>query len=99
MTTGIIPPQRLEFPNAGTSLRRVIRSEWSKFWSVPSTFWTLLTAFTVTVGASTLIAWGASSSLDEMSPSDRATLDVTSTAMIGFAPAASRPLSPPYRRG
>ncbi|MEP6526930.1 MAG: ABC transporter permease subunit [Nocardioidaceae bacterium] len=85
MSTEIVPPQRLEFPNAGTSLRRVIRSEWSKFWSVRSTFWTLLTAFTVTVGASTLIAWGASSSLDEMSPSDRATLDVTSTAMVGFA--------------
>jgi len=85
MSTAIVPPHRLEFPHAGTSLRRVIRSEWSKFWSVPSTFWTLLTAFVVTVGASTLIAWGASSSLDEMSAHDKATLDVTSTAMIGFA--------------
>ena len=73
------------FPNSGATLPRVIRSEWTKFWSLRSTWWTLLIAFVVTVGFATLIAWGASSNVDKMSPQERATLDVTNLATAGVA--------------
>jgi ABC-2 type transport system permease protein len=87
MTTAIVTeaPRRLDFPHAGTGMRRVIRSEWTKFWSVRSTFWTLLSLVVVTVGFSTLIAWGTTSSLHKMSAKDLATLDPTSLAMAGIA--------------
>ena len=34
----------------GTALGHVLRSEWTKVWSVRSTFWTLLTLVVVTIG-------------------------------------------------
>jgi ABC-type transport system involved in multi-copper enzyme maturation permease subunit len=67
-----------------TTVWHVIRSEWTKIWSVRSTFWTLLSLVVVTVGLSTLFAWGASSNLGAMSPQNRANLDVTSQAMGGL---------------
>jgi ABC-2 type transport system permease protein len=70
---------------ARTTLWHVIRSEWTKIWSVRSTFWTLLTLVVVTIGFSTLIAWGESSHLDQLTPIQRAQLDVTNNAMAGLA--------------
>ena len=85
-TTTATPPRRTSsLPAGAATLPRVIRSEWTKFWSLRSTWWTLLIAFVVTVGFATLIAWGASSNVDKMSPQDRATLDVTNIAMAGVA--------------
>jgi ABC-type transport system involved in multi-copper enzyme maturation permease subunit len=75
----------LDFSQAGTRLSRVIRSEWTKIWSVRSTFWTLLSLVVLTVGLSTLFAWGASSHLNQMNPQDRANLDVTNASMGGLA--------------
>jgi ABC-type transport system involved in multi-copper enzyme maturation permease subunit len=86
MTTTTTPPVwKSSLPVGGATLPRVIRSEWTKFWSLRSTWWTLLIAFVVTIGFATLIAWGASSNIDKMSPQDRATLDVTNIAMAGVA--------------
>jgi len=87
MTTTTVRPQPRPsaLPAGGATLPRVVRSEWTKLWSLRSTWWTLLIAFVVTVGFATLIAWGASSNVDKMSPEDRATLDVTSIAMAGVA--------------
>jgi hypothetical protein len=64
----------------------VTRSEWTKFWSLRSTWWTLLIALVVTIGFATLIAWGESSLLAHMDAQQRATLDVTNLAIggIGF---------------
>jgi hypothetical protein len=87
MTTTTTPaPQRASsLPASGATLPNVLRSEWTKFWSLRSTWWTLLIAVVVTVGFATLIAWGTSSNLDSMKPEDRATLDVTNNAMAGIA--------------
>lgn len=74
----------LDDRKANTSLIHVIRSEWTKIWSVRSTMWTLLSLVVVTIGLSTLFAWGATSNLDKMSPKDLATLDPTNAAMGGL---------------
>jgi ABC-2 type transport system permease protein len=85
-TTTTAPAARTSsLPAGGATLPRVVRSEWTKFWSLRSTWWTLLIAFVVTVGFATLIAWGASSNVDKMDARDRATLDVTNIAMAGIA--------------
>lgn len=86
MTTTTTPPlRRSALPAGGDTLPRVIRSEWTKLWSLRSTWWTLLIAFVVTIGFATLVSWGVSSNVDKMSPEDRATLDVTNLAMAGVA--------------
>jgi ABC-2 type transport system permease protein len=85
-TTATAPPaRRSSMPTGGATLPRVIRSEWTKLWSLRSTWWTLLIEFVVTIGFATLIAWGASSNVDKMDAQDRATLDVTNIAMAGVA--------------
>ncbi|WP_345637920.1 ABC transporter permease subunit [Rugosimonospora acidiphila] len=75
---------QFEGRRTGASLGHVIRSEWTKIWSVRSTLWTILSLVVVTVGLSALFAWGASSNLSRMSPADRASLDVTSSALGGL---------------
>jgi ABC-2 type transport system permease protein len=74
----------LDTRRTGTRLGNVVRSEWTKFWSLRSTMWTLLTLVTVTVGTSALIAWGQTSHLDKMSPVEVAQLDPTSMSMAGL---------------
>jgi ABC-type transport system involved in multi-copper enzyme maturation permease subunit len=82
--TATPPGATFDDSRARTTLWHVIRSEWTKIWSVRSTFWTLLSLVIVTVGLSALFAWGASSHLADMNPHDRATLDVTSASMGGL---------------
>ncbi len=88
MTTTVAAPEspvarRADIGRPGTSLHRVIRSEWTKIWSVRSTLWSLLAMFAATVGFATLVSWGMSSSLQHMPPGQRATLDVTGVSMYG----------------
>lgn len=73
----------LDTRRTGTRLGNVVRSEWTKFWSLRSTMWTLLTLVTVTIGTSTLIAWAQTSHLSEKT--NLAELDPTSMAMAGLA--------------
>jgi ABC-2 type transport system permease protein len=68
-----------------TSLAHVLRSEWTKIWSVRSTMYTLVALVVVTIGFSTLFAWGQSSNLDRLPPEARANLDPTNLAMAGLA--------------
>ncbi len=67
------------------SLWHVIRSEWTKFWSVRSTMWSLLILVVITVGFSALFSWGVASNIDDFTPEERATLDPTSVATGGIA--------------
>jgi len=87
MTTLAATPPSAQFDDSrsNTSLGHVIRSEWTKIWSVRSTMWTLIITIIVTVGFSTLFAWGASSNLDHMPPEQRALLDPTNIALAGLA--------------
>lgn len=77
-------PDRPEFARAGIRLRRVIRSEWTKTWSVRSTFWSLVALVVTSVGFSALVSWAQSTHMDRMTPAERATLDVTHSAMAGL---------------
>lgn len=76
------PPRR--YDNARASLGNVIRSEWTKLWSVRSTVWTLVILIVATVGISILASWGQSTHLDQLSARDRATLDVTFNSLAGL---------------
>lgn len=68
----------------GVSFANVVRSEWTKFWSLRSSWWTLLATFGVTVGFTTLFAWGITSSYDDWDASDKATFDPTSAGLGGL---------------
>jgi ABC-2 type transport system permease protein len=63
---------------------RVLRSEWTKFWSVRSTLWTLLIAIGLTVGLGVLFSWGLSTNLNDLSAEERATLDPTGVSLGGL---------------
>lgn len=69
----------------GATFPHVLRSEWTKFWSLRSTTWTLLATFVVTVGFSALISWGTSTNLDQLSAHQRATFDPTNNSLAGLA--------------
>lgn len=73
-----------DMDRARNGFPQVLRSEWTKVWSVRSTAWTLLVAVVVTLGISTLAAWGASTHLAEMPPKQRAILDVTTNSLSGL---------------
>jgi ABC-type transport system involved in multi-copper enzyme maturation permease subunit len=73
----------LAAPARGGSQARVVRSEWTKFWTVRSTRWSLLAATVLTIGfpvlASTIISthWGS------RSLHDRAHFNPLDPALIG----------------
>ncbi|THA24471.1 ABC transporter permease [Streptomyces sp. RKND-216] len=62
---------------------RVLHSEWTKVTTVRSTFWTLATAFVVTVGLGALIAAVTASTFNDMPPQQRATFDPTFVSFSG----------------
>jgi ABC-2 type transport system permease protein len=64
--------------------RRLLRSEWTKLWSLRSTRWSLLAAF-VAMGAGGIISAVISmSQWSHLSAHDRATFDSVDTAVIGL---------------
>jgi ABC-type transport system involved in multi-copper enzyme maturation permease subunit len=70
--------------HARASFGNVVRSEWTKIWSVRSTLWTLLVLVIATVGFGVLASWGTASHLNQLNAHDRATLDVVYTTMAGL---------------
>lgn len=86
MTTLAVPTPSVVFDDrkVGTSLRHVIRSETTKLTSLRSTWWTLSALVVLTIGTSTLIAWGESTHLKGLSARDIASIDVTSDSMAGL---------------
>lgn len=67
------------------SIVNVIRSEWTKIWSVRSTMWTLLIGVVLTIGMGVLICWGTEANYSQISPADRIRLDPASTSLAGLA--------------
>ena len=59
------PASRTSISNAHVSLFRVFRSEWTKFWSIRSTYIVFALAVFFMVGLSVLIAWGISTAVEE----------------------------------
>ena len=62
----------------------VLRSEWTKLWSLRSTRWSLLFAFVSMAGLGPLIAVVTMGHWERLSPHDRATFDPINTALGGY---------------
>jgi ABC-2 type transport system permease protein len=86
VTTIATAPPAIGFDDrhAHTTYWHVIKSEWTKFWSVRSTPWTLLILFVATVGISVVASWGTSVSLHQLTASQLAQLDVTQRSLSGI---------------
>jgi ABC-2 type transport system permease protein len=66
------------------TLTNVLRSEWTKLWSLRSTRWTLLVAFLGQAGLGPLIAAIQMGRWTQLSPHDRLTYDSINTAVGGY---------------
>lgn len=77
--------RRVPVADSPVGLAAVVRSEWTKMWSVRSTFWTLLVLVLATVGFSVLASWGTEANIDSFSAQQRAAFDATSTSLTGLA--------------
>jgi ABC-2 type transport system permease protein len=62
---------------------RLLRSEWTKLWSLRSTRWSLLAAF-MAMAAGGIVSAVVSMSQSQLSAHDRATFDSVDTAVIGL---------------
>jgi hypothetical protein len=65
-------------------LPAVMRSEWTKLRSVPSTVWALLATVGITVGLGTLFCFAYTARYDRLAPSERRTVDPTLLSLRGL---------------
>jgi ABC-2 type transport system permease protein len=63
---------------------RVLRSEWTKLWSLRSTRWSLLFAMIAMAGLGVLIAAVSMNRWSQLSPQDRATFDSIDRSLGGY---------------
>lgn len=82
--TTVAPPDSLG-EEIGPTLPRVMRSEWTKLFSVRSTAWTLLALVVATIGFGILASWGTNHGWTSMSRAEKAQFDPTSTSLSGLA--------------
>ena len=88
MTTTLTPTART-VPAAGqhglrVTQARVLLSEWTKFRSLRSTIWTLLTAVVLSIGIGALFSAVSASQYHTFSPADRASFSPISTSLNGM---------------
>lgn len=81
MTTSTLPAAAAP---ARAGLPQVLRSEWTKLWSVRSTWWCLLGVIAATIGFSALFSWGTAATIEEAPPEQTALLDPTETSLSGL---------------
>jgi ABC-2 type transport system permease protein len=84
MTTSVPVLEQSAIPSSGTTFANVARSEWTKLWSVRSTRWTLLATLVVSVGFTTLFAWGETANWSQVDPQERANIDATANSLGGL---------------
>jgi ABC-type transport system involved in multi-copper enzyme maturation permease subunit len=77
-------PVRTTVPRERVTQTRVIRSEWTKLWSLRSTRWTLLVAILGMAGLGPLIATVQMNRWDHMSLGDRLSLNPINTGLGGY---------------
>jgi hypothetical protein len=77
-------PTRLANREGRVTLTHVLRSEWTKLWSLRSTRWTLLVAFLGQAGLGALIAAIQMGRWNQLSPHDRLTYDSINVAVGGW---------------
>jgi len=84
MTTMASTLEQPSISSSGTTFANVVRSEWTKLWSVRSTRWTLLATLLVSVAFTTLFAWGETANWSQVDAQQRATLDSTANSLAGL---------------
>lgn len=85
MTTTTAPVTfRTEHPGERVTLPRVIRSEWTKLWSLRSTRWSLLAAFVAQAGLGPLIAAITMARWSQLSLGDKLSLNVIDRSLGGW---------------
>jgi len=78
MSAATLPAQ------VGVSLGRVVRSEWTKLWSLRSTRWALLVSVVAMAGLGILVSAVQMAHWNQMSPRDQATFDPVDTSLGGW---------------
>ncbi len=68
----------------GVTQLNVIRSEWTKLWSLRSTRWSLLASFIAMAGLGPLVAAVQMSRWSQLEPHDRLTYDAINTGVGGY---------------
>jgi ABC-2 type transport system permease protein len=84
-TLGTAEPAATQSPFRAATFMDVIRSEWTKARTVPSTVWTLVVAVVLGVGLGALISAVAAHHYSQASPSVRAVWDPTSISGAGLS--------------
>jgi ABC-2 type transport system permease protein len=87
--TAVPLPDHVALPRSSGESRRasfadVVRSEWTKLWSVQSTYWTLFVAALLGIGLGALFAALRANHYASATPHDRATWDPTSISTSGL---------------
>jgi ABC-2 type transport system permease protein len=78
------PRERTLVPPATDRFDHVVRSEWTKFWSVRSTMWTFVSLVIVTIGISALLCLAVAANWDDIKPEDRLQIDPVSQSLSGI---------------
>jgi ABC-2 type transport system permease protein len=73
-----------ESSGSGLTFARVVRSEWTKLWSLRSTRWALLVSFVAMAGLGILISAVQMAHWSQMSRHDRATVDPVDVSLGGW---------------
>lgn len=85
MTTTTVPtPATGGRAYAPATFADVLRSEWHKFRTVRSTYWSLLVAVVIGIGISALISLAAGNHYSKLSAGDKLQWDPTATSTSGF---------------
>jgi ABC-2 type transport system permease protein len=69
---------------SGVTFARVLRSEWTKLWSLRSTRWAIAVSFVAMTGLGIVIAAVQMAHWNQMSPHDRATFDAVDVSLGGW---------------
>ncbi|HET8976986.1 MAG TPA: ABC transporter permease subunit [Solirubrobacteraceae bacterium] len=77
-------PARVPAPTGRVTLPHVLRSEWTKLWSLRSTRWTLLVSVLAQAGLSVLVAAIQMSRWNQLGPGERLHYDSINTAVGGY---------------
>src|SRR6201997_2316266 len=75
---------RTDHPGERVTLPRVIRSEWTKLWSLRSTRWSLLLAFIAQAGLGPLAAAITMARWSHLSLADRLTINPIDRSLAGW---------------
>jgi ABC-2 type transport system permease protein len=84
MSTAITAERGVVGARGRVTQGRLLRSEWTKLWSLRSTRWSLLAAFVAMAAGGIVSAAVSMSQWSQLSAHDRATFDAVDTSVIGL---------------